>query len=75
MRFTVRAARSRLSRLIDAALAGAEVVIARGAKPVVRLVPIRTTGFRLGILERRLGTPPDSLGPLPDEAPGRWEGR
>ncbi len=33
-------ARNQLSRLIDAALAGEEVVIARRGKPVVRLQPI-----------------------------------
>jgi prevent-host-death family protein len=75
MRFTVHAAKSQLSRLIDAALAGEEVVIAKGSKPVVRLVPIRTSGFRLGLLEGRVGTPPDFLEPLSEEELAAWEGR
>ena len=37
---TVHAAKTHLSRLIEQALRGEEVIIARGDKPVVRLVPI-----------------------------------
>jgi prevent-host-death family protein len=40
MQFTVHAAKRQLSKLTDAGLAGEEVVIAKGSKPVVRLVPI-----------------------------------
>ena len=74
MQFTVHAAKSQLSKLIDAALAGEEVVIAKGSKPVVRLVPIPQSGFRLGILDGQLGTPPDFLEPLPDDELDLWEG-
>jgi prevent-host-death family protein len=43
-------AKARLSQLIQAALEGEEVVIARAGKPAVRLTPVdsanhRTTGF------------------------------
>ena len=75
MQFTVHAAKSQLSRLIDAALAGEEVVIARGAHPVVRLVPIVQSGFRLGTHDGRLGRPPDFLEPLSEEELAAWEGR
>jgi prevent-host-death family protein len=34
-------AKSKLSRLVNAALAGEEVVLCKDGKPVVRLVPIR----------------------------------
>jgi len=37
---TIYAAKTQLSRLIAAAVAGEEVVIAKGGKPIVRLVPI-----------------------------------
>jgi prevent-host-death family protein len=37
---TIHAAKTQLSRLIEAALSGEDVVIAKGDKPVVRLVPI-----------------------------------
>ena len=38
--FTVHDAKTNLSRLIAEALAGGDVVIARGRVPVVRLVPV-----------------------------------
>ena len=37
---SIRAAKTNLSKLIDAALAGDDVVIAKGNNPLVRLVPI-----------------------------------
>lgn len=39
--FTVHVAKTHLSRLIEKAEAGEEVVIARGKVPAVRLVPVR----------------------------------
>lgn len=39
-------AKSQLSRLVDQALAGEEVVIARAGEPQVRLVPIKPTDRR-----------------------------
>ncbi|GEM_PF-2288701 len=40
MIITIHAAETQLSRLIDAALAGEDVVIVRGDKPLVRLSPL-----------------------------------
>ena len=63
-------AKSQLSKLVDAALAGEEVVIARAGKPAVRLVPAdESQGRELGTLA---GTVSDEvldamLAPLPDE--------
>lgn len=75
MQFNVHTAKSQLSKLIDAALAGEEVIIAKGSRPVVRLVPIPQAGFRLGTLAGRLGTIPDFLVPMSEEELGDWEGR
>lgn len=47
---TVHAAKTHLSRLIEKAEAGEEVVIARGKVPAVRLVPVRA-----GKPQRRFG--------------------
>ena len=41
MRVTVHAAKTNLSKLIDAALSGEEVVIAKAGEPVLQLVPIK----------------------------------
>ncbi len=38
---TVHKAKTTLSQLIERALAGEEIIIARGAVPAVRLVPVR----------------------------------
>ena len=74
MQVPVHTAKSQLSKLIEAALAGEEVVIAKGSKPVVRLVAIPQNGFKLGLLDGQLGTPPDFLAPLDEDALTLWEG-
>ncbi|TGE01004.1 type II toxin-antitoxin system Phd/YefM family antitoxin [Methylobacterium nonmethylotrophicum] len=71
---TIHAAKTHLSKLIEAALAGEEVVIAKGHKPVVRLVPIARQPFKIGLLKDELGRGPDFFEPLPDDELGFWEG-
>ncbi len=74
--FTIHAAKTQLSRLIEAALAGEEVVIAKGDKPVVRLVAIPQGQFRLGVLEAgSLGDGPDFFAPMDEDELADWEGR
>lgn len=63
MQVKIHEAKTNLSKLIQAALDGQEVIIARGDQPVVRLVAIRR-GFKLGLLEGRLGQTPDFLTPM-----------
>lgn len=76
MQVTVHAAKTNLSRLIEAALAGEEVVIARGSIPVVRLVPIARSGLKLGGLPPEVGAHmPDFLEPMSEEELAAWEGR
>ena len=65
--FTVHAAKTNLSKLIEAAILGEDVVIARGAKPVVRLVPIQPKKFQMGIWKDMLGETPDFLEPMSQE--------
>lgn len=75
MLVTVHNAKTNLSKLIEAALAGEEVVIARGRTPVVRLVAIKQQGFRFGLLEGQLeGELPDFLEPLDEDELNAWEG-
>lgn len=74
MQYNIHSAKTQLSRLIESALAGEEVVIARDSQPVVRLVPIPQNGFTLGLLQGELGTPPDFLEPLPQGNLADWEG-
>ncbi|MCY3970144.1 MAG: type II toxin-antitoxin system prevent-host-death family antitoxin [Acidobacteria bacterium] len=57
-------AKSQLSKLIVAAEAGDEVIIARRGKPAVRLVPVRLKKFRLGRLAHLVETVPNFDEPM-----------
>jgi antitoxin (DNA-binding transcriptional repressor) of toxin-antitoxin stability system len=73
---TVHAAKTHLSRLIEAALAGEDVVISRGDKPVVRLVAIPQGQFKFGILADELTGPvPDFFEPMSEDELALWEGK
>ncbi len=56
-----------LSRLIERACAGEEIVIARGSEPVVKLVPIHRTEPKreFGALKGKLVIPEELFAPLP----------
>ena len=63
-------ARAGLSRLIDQALAGEEVIITRKGKPVIRLVPVEPEQKKpreLGALRGLFELPDSFFDPLPDE--------
>lgn len=72
--FTVHAAKTNLSKLIEAALAGEEIVIAKGSTPVVRLVPVGRRAFKVGLLEGQLGKGPDFFEPMEEGDLELWEG-
>lgn len=75
MQFTIHAAKTNLSKLIEAALAGEEVIIAKGKKPAVKIVPLPQGGFKLGPLKGRLtGLGPDFLEPMRKDDLSLWEG-
>lgn len=62
-------AKTQLSKLVDAAAAGEEVIIARAGKPMARLSALeRPTGKRrIGILDGQISVPDDFNDPLPDD--------
>ena len=68
---------SQLSRLLDAAAAGEDVVIAKAGKPIARLVPVgqNQERRRLGTLAGKLHVPDDFDDPLPDDILADFEGR
>jgi prevent-host-death family protein len=73
---TIHEAKTNLSRLIEAAERGEDVVIARGKQPVVRLVPIAKPpeGQRkFGLLKGKFTVPDDFWDPLPQEELDLWE--
>lgn len=71
---TIHAAKTNLSKLIEAALAGEEIVIAKGSTPVVRLVPVARGAFQLGLLKGQLGTGPDFFERQDEADLELWEG-
>jgi prevent-host-death family protein len=72
----VHEAKTQLSRLLQRVEAGEEVIIARGGKPVARLVPLATTAppQRMpGRLKGKIPPPPDSaFDPMTDEELREW---
>lgn len=76
MNVSIYTAKTQLSRLIDRAIAGEEVVITRHGKPVARLV---STGAareprKLGLLKGRVRVAGDFDAPLPEELLSAFEG-
>ena len=71
--FSVHDAKTNLSRLIADALAGGDVVIARGSVPVVRLVPIEPRGRRVfGALKGKIALDAGFNDPLPESELDGW---
>ncbi len=71
---TIHQAKTNLSRLIEKASEGEEVIIARGSKPVARLVPITVKGKRQpGSLKGKLRVGPEFFEPLPPAELLGWE--
>ena len=74
----VHQAKTHLSRLLAKEARGDEVIIARGGKPVARLVPIQKAkriDQLLGIDKGRLWIAKDFDDPLPEEVLAAFEGQ
>ena len=75
-RVNIQAAKTHLSRLVEEAAAGADIVLAKAGKPMVRLVPVHGKGTprTAGILAAEGWESPDCWSggddPLGDSAKG-----
>jgi prevent-host-death family protein len=69
-------AKTQLSRLVEEAASGEDVVIARAGRPVARLTRLQKTGRkrRLGLLDGRFKIPDDFNRALPEEVLRTFEG-
>jgi prevent-host-death family protein len=77
MTVTIHAAKTTLSKLIERANAGEEIVIARRDTPVARLVPMsgpRVPKRRPGTLKGLVKIPKAFFDPLPADELDAWEG-
>jgi prevent-host-death family protein len=71
-------AKTQLSKLVDLASSGTDVVIARAGKPIARLTSLKNKERRkysLGLLEGKGWIADDFDAPLPDEILAQFEGR
>ena len=75
MQMNIGQAKTQLSKLIEAARMGEDVVIAKDNVPMVRLVPVVTGKVIFGTLSHLAGTVPDFLEPMTEEELLDWEGR
>jgi prevent-host-death family protein len=72
---TIHQAKTNLSKLIERASQGEEIIIARGSKPVARLVPVGVVkGKRQpGSLKGKLEIGPEFFEPMTESELADWE--
>lgn len=69
-------AKTNLSRLVERAAAGEEIVIAKAGRPVARLVALAQSGpRRLDLLAGEVRVGPDFDAPLPTSIATAFEGK
>ncbi len=74
----IHAAKTQLSRLVEQAAAGEEIIIAKAGKPIAKLGPLARSAHknrRLGLLAGRITVPDDFDAPLSAEVLDAFEGR
>ena len=72
----IHAAKTHLSRLLEDAAEGKEVIIAKSGKPIARLVPLagKAQKRKLGLLAGQVSVPADFDAPLPEDLLDAFEG-
>lgn len=69
-------AKTHLSSLVARALAGEDIVIARGDKPQVKLVPVEVKSKReFGSMKGQFAIDDRFFDPLPEDELAAWEGQ
>ena len=70
-------AKTHLSKLVDRASAGEDVIIGRSGKPLARLTRFTPAKrlIRFGVLKGKIKIGKDFDAPLPDDVLARFEGR
>ena len=72
----IRQAKAQLSRLVERAKAGEEIIISRDGKPVARLVPLSPARAprKPGLLKGKIRIGKDFDSPLPEDVLAGFEG-
>jgi prevent-host-death family protein len=72
---TIHAAKTSLSQLLARVEAGEEIILARGKKPIAKLVPFEPPAAkrRFGALRGVVRVGPEFFEPLPQEELDAWE--
>ncbi len=71
----IHEAKTHFSKLVEAAMNGEEIIIAKSGKPAARLVPIATKTTRhFGVLKGKIKIAEDFDAPLPDSIMADFEG-
>jgi prevent-host-death family protein len=70
-------AKTQLSKLVDQAAAGTDVIIGRSGKPVARITALESSKapIRFGVLKNRIKMAKDFDAPLPETILAAFEGR
>jgi prevent-host-death family protein len=70
-------AKTHLSKLVDKAASGEDVIIGRGGKPLARLTTLASAKrpIRFGLLKGKVKVADDFDAPLPDAVLALFEGR
>lgn len=68
-KINIHEAKTHLSRYVEEAAQGKEIVISKAGKPVARIVPLAAVKVvrKLGLLDGKARIPDDFNAPLPDE--------
>jgi prevent-host-death family protein len=75
--FNIHAAKTQLSRLVEQAAAGEEIIIAKAGTPIAKLVPFTPAERKersIGTLAGKMIIPEDFDAPLPDDLLNLFEG-
>ena len=70
----IHEAKTHLSRLVDEAAHGEEIIIAKAGKPLARLVGVARQPRRRGALKGQIQIAADFDAPLPEEVLAAFEG-
>ena len=75
---TIHKAKTELSKLLKRVEAGEEIIIARGDRPIAKLVPAEAVEKKSrgwGAWQGKFTVPDSFFDPLPDDELNAWEGK